>query len=159
MQRSRAFVARLGTCVLLVVPATLLGCGRPAGTVSGKVTKNGVPLPGGSITYQSADGKVRLSSPIDPEDGTYSIPNVPLGEGKFGVDNTALQGQAMPPMMPGGVDPLKAAKEHAPSDLPSPGGAKGRYVAIDPKYKDPNTSGFTWTVKKGSNRGVDWEVK
>lgn len=153
MRQSRASVARLGVLVLLVLPSTTLGCGRPMGKVSGKVTKGGVPLPGGSVIYQSADGKVRLTGMIKPEDGTYTILNVPVGHGKFGIDNTRLQEQVRP-----GMDPIKMAGKYGPPDLPKPE-SLGNYVAIDPKYTDPNTSGLTRDIKRGENPGVDFDVK
>jgi hypothetical protein len=156
MLRSSTLFARLGLFVLLVLPFTVLGCGKPVGKVSGKVTKGGTPLPGGTITYVSADGKVKLSGEIKPEDGTYSIPNVPVGDGKFGIDNSSLRGTSMPgTSLP---DPQKMAGTHLPDDLPKPA-AQGKYVPIDPKYKDPNTSGLSWTVKRGNNNDVDFEVK
>ena len=171
MIQSRALLARFGFLVLLVLPLTVLGCGKSAGKVSGKVTKNGSPLPGGFVLYESADGKVKLSGQIKPEDGSYTIPNVPVGEGKFGVDNSSLQqggtGGGMPMGMPGGMPAGADAMKNLPKGQGPPEeikaqvnmAAMGKYVQIDPKYASPKTSGFTYTVKRGNNDDVDWQVK
>jgi hypothetical protein len=154
MIRSRAALTRLGVFVVFVLPLTVLGCGKSVGTLSGKITKGGSPLPGGLVNYVSADGKTRLSGEIKPEDGSYTIPGVPLGDGKIGVDNTNLQAISQP----GAIDPLKNMKGPVPEGMQSKS-SLGKYVPIDSKFKDPNTSGFTVTVKRGTNTGNDFEVK
>jgi hypothetical protein len=124
--------------------------------VSGKVTKGGVPLPGGTITFESADGMVRLAGEIQPDDGSYTIRNVPVGQGKFGIDNSTLENAELARM---GTDVLKMTEGRRPASVSLKTVSQGKYVPIDPGYRDPRTSGLTWTVKSGANDNVDFDLK
>jgi hypothetical protein len=65
-----------GTLVAVLVATTLPGCLRTTGTVSGKVTFQGQPVPAGSVTFVHADGAT-ISGSI--HEGSYSIARVPIG--------------------------------------------------------------------------------
>jgi len=108
------------------------------GTVSGKVTYKGKPLPGGNVTFAGKDGK-SLAAAIH-EDGTYSLEKVPPGEYKVAVETESLRKAA-----PGGGVPPKGGDKIAPP----PAADAPKYVAIPVKYANPETSGLTYTVKTG----------
>jgi hypothetical protein len=65
---------QIGSCILVV--ALCLGCGQnnPLGTVpvSGKVTYNGQPVEGATISF-NPDGDGRPATAISGSDGSYSL--------------------------------------------------------------------------------------
>ena len=92
--------------------------------VSGRVLYNGKPLPGGRVTFVTADGFA--STAVIDETGNYRIKSR-VGEAGIGVDNRMLQkrGNRVP----------------------------GRYVQIPAKYSTPDTSGLKYKVRKGQQTG------
>ncbi len=109
--------------VLLFLPALLLvmGCGGKGGakdSVSGKVVFKGQPVEG-SITFIGANGK-EASAPI-MSDGTYMVPDPPLGEDKIvikgapGMSNAparkipAMPGKDVTPVAKGTPPPARYA--------------------------------------------------
>jgi hypothetical protein len=103
--------------------------------VTGKVLYKGKPLPGGMVTFVTADGFA--SKGIIDEDGSYTIKTL-VGDVKICVDNTMLARK--------GPAPKKGAGK---SKEPAPEQPKGKYVPLPRKYSNPDTSGLSWTVKKG----------
>jgi hypothetical protein len=100
------------------------------GSITGKVTYKGVPLPAGTITFHPLEGKAG-SAPIR-EDGTYSADKVPVGDAAVTVD----------------TQPLK------PADKPKgdkPKGDAPKFVKIPAKYADKEKSDLKVTIKKGKN--------
>lgn len=61
------------------------------GTVSGKVTYKGKPLPAGTVKFHSAKGKA-VSATIQ-EDGTYRAKGVPAGDARLTVSRGVGKGQ------------------------------------------------------------------
>src|SRR4051794_18548545 len=59
----------------LVGSVGVLGCGG-SGSVSGSVTYDGKPLPGGNVAFVSAQGGPTLSATID-SGGNYTIGKIP----------------------------------------------------------------------------------
>jgi hypothetical protein len=125
---------RLGGALLLAVLAA--GCGRGIGNISGKVTCNGQPLAGGTITfYDSRNGTA--SSAIDQE-GKYEIPAVCAGAVKVAIavplnipfesPGTSTKAASLP-------DPSKMVKRNAPF--------------LPPRYLDPEESGLGFEVVRG----------
>jgi hypothetical protein len=120
---------------VLTVLAVLLASGLAAAQdkkpeakgeeVSGKVTFNGKPLPSGTVTFVSKDGKTTVAGAI-AEDGTY---RVILPGGEYGVAITTA--------------PQK--KKDDPKDPPK----KVPVFQIPAKYGDVKTSGITYKVAKG----------
>ena len=92
--------------------------------VSGKITYNGKPLPAGTVTFVSKDGKTTTASAI-AEDGTYKA-ILPVGE--YGIAITTVA----------------AKKKDDPKDPP-----KKTVVKIPEKYGDVKTSGLVYKVAKG----------
>jgi hypothetical protein len=93
------------------------------GTVVGKVTYRGKPLPGGTITFVTAKGKA-LSGRLDTE-GAYEVKNIPVGEVRVLVTTV----------------PVKPT----PKDAKQP----AKYVQIPKKYADPKTTPLRVQVKQG----------
>lgn len=142
--------ARLLTGMLLL-GLLVSGCSYsamgPQGEVSGKVMYKGKPLPGGHVTFTSSKG-YSFTGVIDPE-GNYTVRPV-VGEARIAVDNSMLLKSNQPPDIrrrpgvkpPAGVK-IEDNKEAAPA-------ITGTYVPLPPKYRSPDTSGLTCTVKSGS---------
>jgi hypothetical protein len=105
---------------------TLTGCERGRGDVSGTVTLNGKPLPGGMVTFVPDNGRAEAAR--IGEDGKYTITNIPAGPARITV---ATQ------------QPIRM-KENGKDFEPL-----GKYVPIPERYRDPETSGLTLDVKRG----------
>lgn len=142
-------VQRLVCIPGLMVLAAVAGCGSSTATVSGKVTlADGSPLPGGQITFQSASKPDAKASVEFGADGVYTVENVPVGECVVTVNNTYLKNVSPAPQIKPGSVPMMGT-----------GGDVGiiKYVAIDPKYTSPSTSGLSATVRWNTS-GVDFRV-
>jgi hypothetical protein len=140
----------------LVVSFVAMGCGPSTTTVSGTVTYQNKLVKGGSVTFVALDkDKPAATGPIK-EDGTYSIPRVPVGEVKVCVDTKAM-------------DPSKVAK--VPKYAPPPGavapeGLTGggidkeemtrRFVRIPDRYADPSTTDLQTTI---SGLGAKYDIQ
>jgi hypothetical protein len=115
----------------------LAGCGSKTGTVSGKVTYQGQPVPGGIINFlpqsEPDRGKV-FSSGIDAN-GIYQVVRVPVGPVKITVQDPG--GQSAKRI----VDPNEAPRKKYPT-----------------RYATPEGSDLTFTVAGGSQEH-DIELK
>jgi len=114
------------------------GCGGSQGTVSGKVTLDGKPLPGGLVSIFDAEGQTRTSG--IGKDGAYSMSNVAPGKAQIAVltmeERTDLRGSQS------GAPPVK--------------NSMGTFVAIPAKYLSKETSGLSLEVKTGKQ---DFEIQ
>ncbi len=120
----------VGLCAMLLVAATLVGCGssKPVSGLKGKVTYKGEAV---------ADAKVQVQSPANggagvgktDATGAYTIAELPPG--KYNVTVVPFEEPPPAPLPP----------NYAPKDNPK----------IPKKYRDPNTSGLTFEAKAGSN--------
>jgi hypothetical protein len=119
IKRNRLRLASaIATAPLLFCAGWLvLGDYGRTGTVSGKVTFRGQPLPGGMVTLQAIDnGELRIFPGMIQKDGSYTVANVPVGPAKVGVGFPR-----MPPRfrdMGLAVD-VKPGKQDFPIDLPA----------------------------------------
>lgn len=129
----RRFFSCLAFLGLLTV-LLLSGCGEAATKVSGKVSYRGKPLNSGTITFFCKDNQVVRSCQIGP-DGGYAIDNVPIGNAKITV--------SVPPPPP--KMSAEVAKMAPSGDEPPP-----KPVLVPTKYGDPEKSGLTYQVQKGS---------
>ena len=78
------------------------------------------------------------------EDGHYRIENVPFGDVQIGVNTAAAMGEFNSKMMGGGV--------YKGPEASGKGKVQGlRFIAVPDKYFNPDTSGISTTVKKGTN--------
>lgn len=162
-----------GLCLLL--PILCAGCGGSSyGHVHGRVLlKDGKPLPGGTITFFSEDGRGNpASGPID-EDGTYNLRRVPVGAVRIAVSNEELKegsrtpvgmapqetrgaakavvmhAKGPPPGVQVGPPPEAFAKMSQKPPTPTAPDRVGKYVPIRAKYADPKTSGLGYDVEPG----------
>jgi hypothetical protein len=123
--RPVAAIFFVGPILGLAVATQLFMIAR-AGTVVGKVTFKGQPVPSGRVSILG-DGGVVCTGVIRP-DGRYTVYRVPAGPIKIAV-------ATYPPAPPGPV-PLPAAQ----------------YVAIPPRYRDFSTSNLSFVVAQGGQR-------
>src|SRR6516165_7184488 len=87
---------RCGSVLLvsLLICSLAAGCGKPKGSVSGKVTYQGKPLTAGMVTFSPEKGAA-VNSPIDGE-GNYRVENVPVGTAKISVrSESAISSESM----------------------------------------------------------------
>jgi hypothetical protein len=139
MRIQKMRLVRFLPCLTVLAVA---GCGPGSGSVSGKVTYKGTPLPGGTVTFMTSDQKVKTA--IIGSDGTYSIDKVTTGPAKIAV--TPLV--PLPPMMPGGMA-MDPGKVDAPEGDAAAPPAADKSASIPEHYKDPEKSGLTHTVTTG----------
>ncbi len=134
-------------CLALAAALFAAGCGwSGTTTVEGTVTYRGKPVVSGGVSLVAADG-VQRSGPLKP-DGTFRIPDVPVGPVKVGVSSP----NPSPPPPPAKSKGIKlppgttigGGRPEAPPSDPTPG-----WVPIPERFVDPVTSGLTQTVEKG----------
>lgn len=147
----------------LAAAVGVAGCNKPVGTVTGKVSYNGLPLKGGNVTLANAEAGPSYSGTIG-EDGMYTILNAQAGEYKVCVETASLKPD--PSSMPKTpkVDP-KAPKSG--DDIPAVGSNPRRaqearnvkkYVPIPDKYSKTESTDLTYTVV-GGNQTNDINLK
>lgn len=152
---------------MLFLPC-LLGCGASRGKVTGQVRFQDSPLPGGILTFRSADPKQNPVSVELDEQGNYQA-TLPVGEIQVAVDNRQLKPPpARPPSGLAPPLPQKAldvlSKSKPPSAAPpaakpaTPAPTRGKYVAIPERYYTVDNSGLSITVGPG-NQKHDIELK
>jgi hypothetical protein len=149
-----AAAARLrlaGGGVILLAAVALAGCGPGRGEVTGKVTYKGAPVPGGLLTFRPADPRQNSVPAELSQSGTYSVV-LPAGEVTVTVDNTGLAPAPEMVVEPPVPLPPEVRKAMAASRPRSAGKSKRseRYVELPTKYQEAETSGLTFTVKRGS---------
>jgi len=151
--KSPGACSRMLVLIILALLLPLVGCSsNQPGSVLGKVSFNGKPLKGGSITFVPPAGPSNYSTIL--EDGSYQIEPVTAGPVKILVETQSL----LPPaaLLRRGA-PRNAAPEGAAAsaDLSktSMGAAAGsvnpRYVKIPDKYGELSTTDLEYTVKPG----------
>jgi hypothetical protein len=109
----------------------LAGCAPATGTVQGKITINGMPLPAGLITFLSEVGNHDAFS-ATIKDGKYETGPIPAGPCKVTVVHSSVARPAA-----GGSD-LGRARTTGVVEVPD-------------KYGRADSSGLTFTVKPGAN--------
>lgn len=159
----------LGTTVGMIV--LIAGCGRPVGTVSGKVTFMNKPVKGGNVTLVSTEGLQSCTGDIT-EEGGYTIANVTAGAYKVCVETASLKPQQRTMGAPRGnaakgekLDPSTVIPEGYHPSNPAEAALAGanarsakRYVAIPSRYADPKTTDLEYTVVGGDQKH-DLELK
>lgn len=129
LRRAAAFAA--------VAAAALLSAscgGGGTGTVTGKITVNGQPLPNGLITFLSEVGN-QDPFPAYIKDGLYETGQIPAGPCKVTISHSDFTRPSAPE-----------------NDLvPPPAARAGGAGTVPDKYASADTSGLTFTVKAGPN--------
>jgi hypothetical protein len=146
----RLWAAGLLACCTLLLTS---GCGpdyKSRGMVKGKVTKGGKSLTMGTVVFHGKDG-ITGTAVIDG-DGNYQMPDAPVGECKVTVtvqelpmDPTVrarLKGKG-PKMPEGPKNPENSSPDPPLAKIPK------EVIPVDPKYSNADTSGLSFTVKKG----------
>jgi hypothetical protein len=137
----------LRTCRLTVALTLLLaaaaGCAESRGDVSGQVSFKDSPLPAGKITFICAGGnKPVLSANI--REGRYEIKGIPIGPVQITVATFKPSKAAD---RPPGLGPT--ARPGTGETPPAPPTPPEKYVAIPPRYGQPDQSKLTYDVKPG----------
>src|SRR5579883_1091389 len=153
-------------------------------TVAGKN-----PLPGGNITFYLISDPNQAGGSVINSDGTFEVVNAPVGECKVVVDNTNLDTSKPVMMMGGGMakananmgapgmaskaappgqsasskEKMKQASAKAAELAPEMSAAKDtgtkKYVPIDPAFTKVETTTLRYTVNKGGDSNVTFDVK
>ncbi len=108
------------------------GCSA-TGTLTGKITYDGVALRGGTVKFMTEDGKGVARAQIQP-DGTYTAEHVQVGLNRVTVET------------------------HSAKNEPAAGLTHSRYVPIPGRYRNPHRSGLGVTVW-GGPQTFDIELK
>jgi len=132
------FPVRHMLLLIALLLAAVVGCGtNKTGTISGVVTFQGKPMPGGFIHFYSiaADGKFsdQKTAPIN-NDGTYSIAKVPVGDVRITVQAP-----------PGALEKNVTEKGGLPKRAPPP-------VNLPPKYQSVEQTDLKYTVMPGNQK-------
>lgn len=102
---------RVGILCSIFATVVILGCAKPVGAITGKVTYKGAPLKGGKILYYSDDDATRVVGTTINEDGTFEVPSILAGSYKVCIDTSSLdpskKGSVGPPAGKGGGPPDK----------------------------------------------------
>jgi len=128
-----------------------MGCGRPptSAVVRGRVVLGAEPLPGGLIRFYSDAAAGRWSGATIESDGSYVVPDVPLGRCTVTVDTSNLKNIPAPRRLPGVPLPPGVAAESASQSV---------YRAVAPRYAAVQSSPLTVEVKPGEN-AHDFQVE
>jgi len=144
-------LAAVGACFAL---AALVGCGGGDSTkasLKGKVTHNGAPVTGGSITLHPASG-APFSISIKA-DGSFEVGDAPVGPMKVTIETDSVSTAAPGYNMPAGFTPPKDTKMPEMPKVDTTNQPKK--VVISAKYKSADTSGLTWDTKTEKNKTFD----
>jgi hypothetical protein len=129
------FGARTGSFTLAAASLLLVaGCGGP-GTLTGKITFKGQPMPGGMVSVY--DGSFARRDGQIQNDGTYTVRNITPGPVKIGVRSVIGH-------------PIFHPEDHE--------NPFGPYRHIPMKYSDPDRSGFATEIKSGKQE-YEIEIK
>jgi hypothetical protein len=125
--------------LVLILAGGATGCGRPPGTVSGRVFYRDQPLKSGSVVLY-CEGSQIVRGQIGP-DGTYAIPNVPRGEVRVTVVPPVRMPEGFrmkfttPPVIDGPI-------------MPQVGGSVAEGVTIPLRYSMPEESGLSLKIDR-----------
>jgi hypothetical protein len=143
--------------------------------VTGKVSYQGKPVKGGTVSFQSSDGGQSFWGEIK-EDGTYEVPKILGGAYKVCVETDSLKPPPNPTASYSGMkgkqpNQPKEGKGGAPADAHVPEGYtpsappgakqaenKKRYVQIPDKYATPAKTDLSFTANGGAET-FDIELK
>jgi len=109
-------------------------------SLEGNITYGGEPVPLAAVIITPpvrGDG----ASGFADDQGHYKVTNVPVGEVKIAVNSDAAKGQMRGRAMAGTDPNAKGGKRALPPKI----------IDVPKKYQDPQTSGITTTINKGTN--------
>lgn len=152
--RCRSFrcppVLRIVAGGVMLVAVVVLGCGpQPtSGVVRGRVSIGGRPLPGGMIGFHSTQDATRWSAGQIAVDGTYLVPDAPLGPCTVTIDTTMLKGRPR-------LSNATAADGPTPGGLPGGSGVVAQepeFVPIRQQFISVAQSPLSAAITAGENR-------
>jgi hypothetical protein len=144
-----------GGLVLLGLLALAVGCGpsyKARAVVKGKVTFAGTPLTVGTVSFYGKDN-LSGSATID-KNGNYAMNDAPLGDVKVTVFVPKLPPGGMrsmkgSPALHGGKDVGSVDPEGSGKKISMLGDMPDKVVPIPDRFGNVESSGLTYTVKKG----------
>jgi hypothetical protein len=151
-QRTRLFVASAALLglALVVTPGCDSGPGARA-EVKGKVLLNNQIVPIGTVSFFGP--KNRTASATIKPDGTYVIPDAPVGEVTITVTTpTVPMGRLNMTKPPPGVGEMKPPGEPGgnPGEKASAAPDMSKFAPVPQQYQEKNTSPLKYTVTNGS---------
>jgi hypothetical protein len=113
-------------------------------TLEGDITYGGQPVPLAMVIVVPATGPQGQggATGFADDNGHFKVTNVAIGDVKVAVNTEAAKGQMRGRAMAGSDPNAKGGKRATPPP----------FVDVPKKYQNPDTSGFTTTTKKGSNK-------
>jgi hypothetical protein len=145
----------------MLLLAAVVGCGsKQPGRVTGRVLLDGKPLPGGILTFISADLKgLPITATVD-ESGSFTA-DLPQGDVLASFDNRqfAPLPSRGPTPIPKGLSAEARAKmgrpptpAPAPAEPPPPPDRVGRFVRVPERYYMIETANLKLTVSPGEQK-------
>lgn len=143
------FVRGLAAAAVAATAIGVAACGsnravalpESGATLEGTIKYGAEQLQYANVLVRGAGDGVAMGVILD--DGTYRVENVPLGEVKVGVLPKASYGRYMSHVMAGGAYTGPDGKGRKKVNL--------KFTDVPDKFYDPETSGLTTTVSKGTN--------
>jgi hypothetical protein len=158
---SQPLTGRCGRSAVMLLLVAAAGCGPREGRVTGRVLFDGTPLPGGTLTFMTADLRGQSYGADVDESGNYSVV-LPAGDVLVSFDNrryAPLARRGPPPLPPGLPADIRGKlrpsspppAEPPPADVPA-GTRSGRYVKVPERYHMVETSDLKFAVKPGEQQ-------
>ena len=129
---------------------TVFGCAseESRGTVTGKVSVNGVPLAEGTIYFENQAKGVALTGQIKP-DGSFTLASHKGAGLVVGSYQVAISPEAM--LMSADEIPLVGKNPRKPNDV--------KKSPLPVKYFKTSTSKLTAEIKEGANPPIVFDIK
>ena len=154
--------------LFLTLATSLTGCNqgdRPTIVrASGKVTLNGAPVAGASVSFQPVGGG-RPCGGVTNAQGIYEITSyeqndgAPVGEHRVAIIKIAGEGARKPAEAAPAEDPSMALSDiSGPGETEAPAKQPETTYLVPQKYSDPATSGLTVNVPAEGSDKLDFEL-
>ncbi len=121
---------------------------EPRGTVTGKVSVNGVPLSEGTIYFENTSKGVALTGQIKA-DGSFTLASHQGAGLVVGTYQVAISPEAM--LMSADEIPLVGKNPRKPNDV--------KKSPLPEKFYKTSTSKLTAEIKSGSNPPINFDLK
>lgn len=153
---SRARLSRRNLLVCLAAGtlfATGCGGGGISGTVpvTGKVTYNGAPVAGATVSFIGDQASLRPAVAITEADGTFKLKTLDSEGAMPGSYTVAVEKTEMPAELTREMS-MEEAESFNPKSLPAP------KRVLPAKYSDPAQSGLKFEVKAGEANNFDLQL-
>lgn len=144
-----SLISRSVVVAAVLVMGVAVGCGPPptSGVVRGRVSVGDRPLSGGVIGFHSTQDAARWSAGQIAVDGTYLVPDAPLGPCAVTIDTSMLKDRPR-------FSDAAATTGPTPGGLPGGSGVVAQepeYVPIRKQFSNVDQSPLSATVMVGAN--------